>query len=706
MLDDSELDAPDRRRAGAGAPSCCRPRATSTPAVTLCARRSAPPASRHVRAAASTRGRAPRRARRRSTSRATSQRAAASRRRPRRGDAGRAARRVAAAAPASRSATPTGATAKAAALARLRAAGYAAARLERHRAPRSTPTRHAARLFAGRRQRPAVPHRRDRDRRAAAPRRRQTVRHLAGFAPGTPVTETLLLDYQERLQQAGPVRRAPPSTLDADPARADAAPVLVRAARGAAAGLDRRRGRQRQHRAARVAGARLPARASATRLAREQQVRARAACAQAWDGEISTHPGERFYRNLLGRRVERAGVRRRHRAVAARCALGRTQDTQRARAPDLRRGRALRAQHRRPASVCARHDGAVGQLPRRLARARQRAAAHRAAARSRCRAASAALARQRDASARPVRARRTGASPATGRSGAAWYGRRGVELGQVFARDARRRCPTRSCSAPAATTRCAATPTAAWARRSTAPSAAARVLFTGSVELARPISRQHALGLGRGLRRRRPRRQRLRRPDARRRLRRRRALAQPGRPAAAGLGLGPRGARLRRCTSAWGSRFDGAPVMTPPSALALATPQGGSTGRSRSGGPAAPVERPGHWPGAACKAIRQRTGGAGSVAGSLKAEGSARPGARRSPPPVRHARAGGHPARWWPSLRRRRASRGQVSRDPTPTVAAGRESCLVRHGKPGSGLTRPDPDRRCHAVRSRRERVG
>ena len=34
------------------------------------------------------------------------------------------------------------------------------------------------------------------------------VRNLAGFEPGTPATEVLLLDYQERLQRAGLLRCA------------------------------------------------------------------------------------------------------------------------------------------------------------------------------------------------------------------------------------------------------------------------------------------------------------------------------------------------------------------------------------------------------------------------------------------------------------------------------------------------------------------
>ena len=45
----------------------------------------------------------------------------------------------------------------------------------------------------------------------------------------------------------------------------------------------------------------------------------------------------------------------------------------------------------------------------------------------------------------------------------------------------------RSCSAPAATTRCAATATARSGRRSTAPSSAAACCSTGSVEFEHPL---------------------------------------------------------------------------------------------------------------------------------------------------------------------------------------------------------------------------
>ncbi len=54
-----------------------------------------------------------------------------------------------------------------------------------------------------------------------------TVRHLADFKPGTPLTDSLLLDYQDRLQKSGLFESVTVSH-DPDPTRASAAQVLVR----------------------------------------------------------------------------------------------------------------------------------------------------------------------------------------------------------------------------------------------------------------------------------------------------------------------------------------------------------------------------------------------------------------------------------------------------------------------------------------------
>ena len=83
------------------------------------------------------------------------------------------------------------------------------------------------------------------------------VRHLAGFGPGAPLTEQMLLDYQERLRKANLYDTIVVS-FDNDPAKADASPVTRDAARAAAAVAHARRRHQRQQRAARDRGAHAP----------------------------------------------------------------------------------------------------------------------------------------------------------------------------------------------------------------------------------------------------------------------------------------------------------------------------------------------------------------------------------------------------------------------------------------------------------------
>ncbi len=123
------------------------------------------------------------------------------------------------------------------------------------------------------------------------------VRHLAGFAPGTPATEELLVDYQDRLVLSGLFATAV-VTVDPDPARADATPVTVRVTErevneaivgvgfstnvGARASLD-------------LANRRVfgwPAKArNRFEVAQKQQ---------SWNGEIGTYPGRGFWRELVG----------------------------------------------------------------------------------------------------------------------------------------------------------------------------------------------------------------------------------------------------------------------------------------------------------------------------------------------------------------------------------------------------------------------
>lgn len=128
------------------------------------------------------------------------------------------------------------------------------------------------------------------------------VRALAGFSTGTPLTETRLLDYQERLLKAGLFDQVA-VTLDPDPAQAGAATVRVllresslqaaTVAVGISANSGPRTTLEHVHR--RAFGW------AATTRNKLEWGRDR----QAWDGEISTHPDGDFHRYLLGGAVER-----------------------------------------------------------------------------------------------------------------------------------------------------------------------------------------------------------------------------------------------------------------------------------------------------------------------------------------------------------------------------------------------------------------
>ena len=153
----------------------------------------------------------------------------------------------------------------------------------------------------------------------------ETVRNLANARAGVPVTEALLLDFQERLQKSG-LFETVAVTLDTDPAQAAAAPVVVRLREtplqsytfglGVSANTGARFSVEQQLR--RPFG--LPLSSSLKIEVGERR--------QAWDAEISTRPNERLYRNLLGAAVERL-VSDNDAVLSQRVRLGRTQDTQR-----------------------------------------------------------------------------------------------------------------------------------------------------------------------------------------------------------------------------------------------------------------------------------------------------------------------------------------------------------------------------------------
>lgn len=152
-----------------------------------------------------------------------------------------------------------------------------------------------------------------------------TVRNLAGFGAGTPLSESLLLDFQDRLRQAG-LFDAVAVTFEPDPLVALATPVRVQLREsprqvwtvgvGVSANVGPRA--SLEHLDRRLFGQPLVSR-NKFELGRLRQ---------AWDGEISTHPLQRQYRWLIGGAVERLegddDI-----VLSQRLRLGRTQNTPR-----------------------------------------------------------------------------------------------------------------------------------------------------------------------------------------------------------------------------------------------------------------------------------------------------------------------------------------------------------------------------------------
>ena len=152
-----------------------------------------------------------------------------------------------------------------------------------------------------------------------------TVQHLAGFRPGTPLTEALLLDYQERLQKAGLFESA---SVGFDPDAEHAANTALRVrvtelplqqatvGLGISANTGQRATLEHSHR--RVLGQAITAH-NKLEWGRERQT---------WSGDFQTHPGEGFYRNLMGVQVDRVRSST-DLVLSQRLRLGRTQDTPR-----------------------------------------------------------------------------------------------------------------------------------------------------------------------------------------------------------------------------------------------------------------------------------------------------------------------------------------------------------------------------------------
>ena len=152
-----------------------------------------------------------------------------------------------------------------------------------------------------------------------------TIEHLAGFGPGTALTDTLLLDYQDRLLKSGLFDTAVVS-YDPDPAQAQAAVVSVKLSEralqqaqvgvGYSANTGQRVSLEHTHR--RPLGYPLVVHNKAE-WGRD---------IQSFSGDISTHPGEGFYRNLAGVQIERV-LSPTDVVLSERLRLGRTTDTPR-----------------------------------------------------------------------------------------------------------------------------------------------------------------------------------------------------------------------------------------------------------------------------------------------------------------------------------------------------------------------------------------
>ena len=153
----------------------------------------------------------------------------------------------------------------------------------------------------------------------------ESVRKLAYFEPGTPYNEKLLLDFQERVQKIGLFEGASVE-LDANPQTADAAPVLVRlkeqplqqATVGLGYSANTGARVTLEHTQRRVFGSRWVAK-NKFELGTELQ---------SWSGELISHPLDGLYRNLVAGSASRlVAADQILKSWSAR--IGRTQDTPR-----------------------------------------------------------------------------------------------------------------------------------------------------------------------------------------------------------------------------------------------------------------------------------------------------------------------------------------------------------------------------------------
>ena len=153
----------------------------------------------------------------------------------------------------------------------------------------------------------------------------ETVRNLANTRRGAPATETLLLDFADRLQKSG-LFEAISVTLDPDPEQAASAPVLVRLREAPlqvwtfGLGVSNNAGPRAsvEHVWRRVFGY------AATSRNKFEWGQKR----QAWEGEVSGMAGPRLYRNLIGGAIENLETDS-DTVLSQRLRVGRAQDTPR-----------------------------------------------------------------------------------------------------------------------------------------------------------------------------------------------------------------------------------------------------------------------------------------------------------------------------------------------------------------------------------------
>lgn len=152
-----------------------------------------------------------------------------------------------------------------------------------------------------------------------------TVRNLVAAPAGAPVTETLLLDFQDRLQKSG-LFEGVSVTLDTDPAQAAHARIVARVRESAlqvytfGIGISANVGPRAslEHTWRRVFGQPVSARNKFEWGAKRK----------AWDGEISTHTQPNLYRYLVGGAVEQLQSDT-DTVLSQRVRTGRAQDTER-----------------------------------------------------------------------------------------------------------------------------------------------------------------------------------------------------------------------------------------------------------------------------------------------------------------------------------------------------------------------------------------